>query len=161
MIAEYHIRYGGYGGIAYHHIADNYIALFTRFIPCGVWEAVYIIAGLLAQDSDAAPKEIHADTQGQSFPVFGLAYLFGFELLPRIRNFKAMVFHRPEPTTRYRNIDALFSAPINWRLLEDHWRDLMRVVISIREGKLSSVTLLRRLRHLNFGNHGVIAENDP
>jgi TnpA family transposase len=37
LIAEYHIRYGGYGAIAYHHIADNYIALFTtRFIPCGV-----------------------------------------------------------------------------------------------------------------------------
>ena len=28
-----------------------------------------------------------------------------------------------------------------------HWEDLMRVAISIRQGKLSSVTLLRRLRH--------------
>ena len=42
LLAEQHIRYGGYGGIAYHHVADNYIALFSRFIPCGVWEAVYI-----------------------------------------------------------------------------------------------------------------------
>ncbi len=23
LLAESHIRYGGYGGIAYHHIADN------------------------------------------------------------------------------------------------------------------------------------------
>ena len=29
----------------------------------------------------------------------------------------------------------------------NHWPDLMKVVISIRQGKLSSVTLLRRLRH--------------
>ncbi len=36
LVAEYHIRYGGYGGIAYHHVADNYIALFTHFITCGV-----------------------------------------------------------------------------------------------------------------------------
>jgi hypothetical protein len=40
LLAERHIRYGGYGGIAYHHVADNYIALFSHFIPCGVWEAV-------------------------------------------------------------------------------------------------------------------------
>ncbi len=24
--SEYHIRYGGYGGIAYHHVSDKYIA---------------------------------------------------------------------------------------------------------------------------------------
>ena len=35
LLAERHIRYGGYGGIAYHHVADNYIALFSHFIPCG------------------------------------------------------------------------------------------------------------------------------
>ncbi|MGH7732167.1 MAG: Tn3 family transposase, partial [Gemmatimonadales bacterium] len=40
------------GGIAYHHIADTYIALFTHFIPCGVWEAVYIIEGLLKNTSE-------------------------------------------------------------------------------------------------------------
>jgi hypothetical protein len=26
LLSEYHIRYGGYGGIAYHHVADSYIA---------------------------------------------------------------------------------------------------------------------------------------
>ena len=81
LLAESHIRYGGYGGIAYRHIADNYIALFSHFIPCGVWEAVYIIEGLLQNQSDIQPDIIHADTQGQSLPVFGLAALMGFDLL--------------------------------------------------------------------------------
>jgi len=75
LLAEYHIRYGGYGGIAYHHVSDNYIALFSHFIPCGVWEAVYILAGLLKNESDVQPDTIHADTQGQSTPVFGLSHL--------------------------------------------------------------------------------------
>ncbi len=35
LLAESHIRYGGYGGIAYRHIANSYTALFSRFIPCG------------------------------------------------------------------------------------------------------------------------------
>ena len=38
LIGEQHIRYGSYGGIAYHHISDTYIALFSNFISCGVWE---------------------------------------------------------------------------------------------------------------------------
>jgi len=52
------------GGIAYHYISDTYVALFSRFIPCGVWEAVHLIEGLLENKSDIQPSTIHADTQG-------------------------------------------------------------------------------------------------
>ncbi|WP_405149178.1 Tn3 family transposase [Sphaerisporangium sp. NBC_01403] len=149
LLAESHIRYGGYGGIAMRHVADSYIALFSHFIPCGVWEAVYIIEGLLRNESDIQPATIHADTQGQSLPVFGLATLLGFELLPRIRNWHDLIFYRPDARTRYQHIDALFGDnAIDWGLIEKHWTDLLRTAISIREGRVSSVTLLRRL-----GNH--------
>lgn len=102
---------------------------------------------------------------------------------------------------------------IDWDLITDHWIDLMKVGISIQQGKLSSVTLMRRLssnsrknqiykafrevgrvmrtiallryladpalrarvtaatnkaeayngfsQWLRFGNHGVLADNDP
>src|SRR5690349_8199774 len=43
LVAEQHIRYGGFGGIAYHYVSDLYIALFSHFITCGVWEGIYII----------------------------------------------------------------------------------------------------------------------
>ena len=149
LLAESSIRYGGYGGIAYRHISNTYIALFGHFIPCGVWEAVYIIEGLLRNDSDIQPDTIHADTQGQSLPVFGLAALLGFDLLPRIRNWHDLIFYRPDEGTRYQHIDSLFGdEAIDWKLIETHWTDLLRTAISIREGRLSSVTLLRRL-----GNH--------
>lgn len=95
------------------------------------------------------PDVIHADTQGQSLPVFGLAALLGFELLPRIRNWSDLIFYRPIVRTRYQHIDSLFGDnTIDWGLIRKHWPDLLRTGISIREGRLSSVTLLRRL-----GNH--------
>ena len=157
LLAESHIRYGGYGGIAYHHVADNYIALFSHFIPCGVWEAVYILEGLLENLSEAKPDTIHADTQGQSYPVFALAHLLGFVLLPRIRNWGELIFYRPAADARYTHIDRLFGEAgqnvIDWRLIETHWRDLMQVVVSIREGKLSSTLLLRRLRTESHKNN--------
>jgi len=147
LLAEHHIRYGGWGGIAYHHIADSYVALFSHFIPCGTWEAIYIIEGLLRNASEIQPEKVHADTQGQSGPVFALAHLLGIKLMPRIRNWKELIFYRPDKGTKYQHIDALFSDHIDWKLIETHWRDLMQVVLSIRAGKISSVTLLRKLGH--------------
>ena len=79
--------------------SPTFMSLFTHFIPCGVWEAVYIIEGLLRNASEVQPNLVHADTQGQSFPVFTLAHLMGFELMPRIRNWKDLIFFRPTATT--------------------------------------------------------------
>ena len=143
ILAESHIRYCG---IAYRHISDTYIALFSHFIPCGVWEAVYIIEGLLRNDSDIQPDTIHAVTRRQSLPVFGLAALLGFDLLPRIRNWVDLNFYRPSADTGFEHIGSLFGDNvIDWGLFETHWTDLLRTAISIGEGRLSSVTLLRRL----------------
>lgn len=114
LLAESHIRYHGKGGIAYHHIADTYVALFSTFIPCGVWEAVEIIEALLKNQSFIKPDTIHADTQGQSTVVFGLAYLLGIKLMPRIRNWKDLKFFRPSKEETYKNIDSLFSDIIDY-----------------------------------------------
>ena len=145
LTAEYHIRYGSTGGIAYHHVADNYIALFSTFIPCGVWEAVEILEGLLKNESDLQPKTIHADTQGQSTVVFAIAYLLGIKLMPRIRNWKDLKFHRPYKTARYKHIDSLFNDTVDWKLIETHWKDMLQIVLSIKTGKVSSSLLLRKL----------------
>ena len=49
LLAESSIRYGGFGGIAFRLISDTYIALFSHFIPCGVWEALHAAAGELGK----------------------------------------------------------------------------------------------------------------
>lgn len=152
LIAEFHVRYGKKGGIAYHHVADNYIALFSTFIPCGVWEAVAIIEGLLQNKSDVQADTIHADTQGQSTIVFAVAYLLGFKLMPRIRNWDDLKFFRPSKKTKYKNIDSLFSDSIKWDLIETHWQDMMQVVLSIKAGKISSTLLLRKLGNYSRKN---------
>jgi len=37
--------------------------------------------------------------------------------------------------TTYRQIAALFTDMIAWRLIETHWQDLLQVVLSIKAGK--------------------------
>jgi len=145
LLSEYHIRYGGYGGIGYYHVSDTYIALFSHFIPCGVWEAVYILDGLLQNESDIQPDTIHADTQGQSAPVFGLAYLLGIDLMPRIRNWQQLTLYRPDKDERYDHIDTLFTDTVDWDLIATHLPDMLRVALSIKAGTITPSAILRRL----------------
>ena len=153
LMSEYHVRYGGYRGIAYHHVSDTYVALFTHFIACGVWEAVYILDGLLKNASEIQPRKVAGDTQAQSAPVFGLSYALGIELMPRIRNWKALTLFRPDEDAAYEHIDNLFGdETIDWGLIENHWRDVMRVVASIRGGKVLPSTLLRKLGNYSRKN---------
>ena len=145
LLSEYHIRYQGYGGIAYTHVSDQYVALFTHFINCGMWEAVYILDGLIKNKSDIQPGVIHADTQGQSSPVFGLSYLLGIDLRPRIRNWGDLKLLKPTGSSTYEFISPLFKGVADWALIKTHWKDLMRVMLSIKEGRLMPSTLLKKL----------------
>ncbi len=146
LLSERHIRYGGYGGIAYYHVSDTYIALFSHFIPCGVWEAVYILDGLTKNKSDIQPDTVHGDTQAQSAPVYGLAFLLGIKLMPRIRNWKDLKWFRPTADEVYKHIDDLFTKDsIDWDLIACHLPDMLQVAQSIRAGRISPSTILRKL----------------
>jgi hypothetical protein len=76
-----------------------YIALFSHFIPCGVYEAVYILDGLIKNESDVQPDTVHGDTYAQ------------------IGQLKKLVFFRPAKQTRHRHIDTLFGESIDWSLI--------------------------------------------
>jgi TnpA family transposase len=65
--------------------------------------------------------------------------------MPRIRNWKDLHFHRPEKTSRYAHIDTLFTATVDWGLIEAHLPDMLRVALSIKAGRLLPSAILRRL----------------
>ncbi len=145
LLAEYHIRYGGYGGIGYYHVSDTYIALFSRFIPCGVWEGSYILDMFEKEEAAIRPDIVHGDTQAQSTTVFGLAHLLGISLMPRIRNWKDLTLYRPDSEVHYTHLDGLFTDTIDWDLIETHLPDMIRVALSIKAGKITPSTILRKL----------------
>ena len=145
LLGERSVRYGVYGSVAYHHVSDTYVALFSHFVACGVWEAVYILDGLLKNDSVLQPDTVHADTHGQSEPVFGLAHLLGIRLMPRMRTWDDVAFYRPDAGASYDHLDPLFTRTVDWGLIERHWADLMQVALSVQAGAVLPSMLLRRL----------------
>ena len=145
LLGAHHVRYGQFGGIAYHHISDTYVALFSHFIACGVWEAVYILDGLLKNQSTLQPDTLYADTHGQAEPVFGLAALLGIQLLPRMRTWNDVTFYRVDRHTTYKHIDTLFTQVVDWDVIEWYWQDMMQVVLSIQAGQVLPSMLLQKL----------------
>ncbi len=146
LMTGYHIHYGGYGGIGFYLVSDTYIALFSRFSACGAYEGHSILDFVGENRSALQPDTVHSDTHGQSAPIFGLAYLLGIQLMPRIRNWKDLHLYRPDQSARYSHIDELFTpTAIDWDLIEAHLADMLRVVLSIKAGRLLPSAILRRL----------------
>jgi TnpA family transposase len=145
LMAARHFRYGRTGGIAYRHVSDNYIALFSRFIGCGIYEATYILDILQNTLSEIHPTRLYADSHGQSAHVFALAYLLGIELLPRIRTWKRLKLYRPSRNCEFEAISHLFSATVDWPLIERHYPDFIRLALAIHSGELAPSAVLTRI----------------
>jgi TnpA family transposase len=157
LLAEHHIRYGKTGGIAYRHVADNYIALFSRFIACGTYEATFILDALLQNLSDVKPGRVHADTHGQSAAVFGLAYLLGIELMPRIRRWQELTLYRSDNATSYTKIDTLFGGTVNWTLIREHYPQFMQLALAIQSGSLAPSAVLAKVNSYSTKNRFALA----
>lgn len=147
LLVGMHFRYKRMGAVAYRHVADNYIAVFRHFIPPGVLEAIYVIEGLMKAGLSVQADAVYSDTHGQSETVFAFTHLLGIQLMPRIRNWKNLRFYRAHKGIRYKHIDRLFTDTVDWKIIEDHWQDLMQVAISIQAGRIASPILLRKLSH--------------
>lgn len=145
ILTGYHFRYKRMGAVAYRLVANNYFAVFQHLIGPGVWEAIYVIEGLMKAHTGLEPDTVHSDTQGQSAAVFCFTYLAGITLMPRIRNWTDLLLCRPSRDTKYEHIDSLFRGNVDWALIENHWKDVMQVALSIETGKISSPALLRKL----------------
>ena len=137
---------GRYGGVGYYHVSDQYIALFSNFISCAVHESIYLLDGIVENDSDVEVSKVHGDSWAQSEVLFGLAFLMGIAIMPRIKHFKHLYYYKADPQDSYPNLGDLFTEkPIDWQLITTHYYDMLRVVISIKKGKVKASTILRRL----------------
>ena len=150
LLGSRHIRYGGYGGIAYHHIADTYIALFTSFIPCGVWEAVHILDGLLKNRLGDPARHAacrHPRPKRAGLRPVPTARHQADAAHARLERRRSSIARPSRSATEH--IDALFAGEIDWDLIATHARDMIQVVLSIQAGRVMPSMLLRKLGTYN------------
>ncbi len=138
-------------------MADNYIALFSRFIACGTYEATHILDALLLSLSDVRPNRLHADTHGQSAAVFGLACLLGIEPMPRIWRWHTLTLYRSDNAERYSRINSLFSGTVNWMLIHEHYPQLVQLALAIQSGTLAPSVVLAKINSYSTKNRFALA----
>ena len=80
-------KYGTEPGIkAYSHVSDQFAPFAVQTIPATASEALYILDGLLMNDTGRRVREHYADTGGFTDHVFALCAILGFTFAPRIRD---------------------------------------------------------------------------
>lgn len=145
LMAKFSARHGRSGGMGYYHISDTYIALFSNFISCGVYEALYIIEGILKNESEIQPKYVHGDTHSQSLAIFALMYLLGVELMPRIKGIKKLKFYKAKKEHKYIHLNELLTETIDWELIQKYVKDMFRIAMSIKEGNINANIIIEKI----------------
>ena len=112
-------RYFGYYDRAvtvYTHMSDQYSVYGTQAISCAPREALYVLDGLLENDTVLRIREHYTDTHGYTEHIFGLCYLLGYAFMPRIRDLKDQQLYKIERGKSYGCLDPLFRGGMDERV---------------------------------------------
>ena len=119
LLASFYPRYFGYYDRAvsvYTHISDQLSAFSTRVISCGR-AALYVLDGLLENDSVLRLREHSTDTHGYIEDLFGLCNLLGYSFMPRIRDLADQQLYRIDRDAVYPNLAGIFRGGVDVRRL--------------------------------------------
>jgi TnpA family transposase len=140
-------KYFGFArGITYYNFtSDQYTGFHGIVIPGTLRDSLYILEGLLEQQTSLRPTEIMADTSGVSDIIFGLFWLLGYRFSPRLADIGSARFWRIDPQADYGVFDKFAKHRINPRRIKYHWDDMLRIAGSLKRGTVNPSELVRSL----------------
>lgn len=117
-------------GITYYNFtSDQFTGFHGIVIPGTLRDSLYILEGLLENQTELNPLEIMADTAGVSNLVFGLFWLLGYQFSPRLADIGETNFWRIDPNADYGLLNNLSRHRIKMgligaelgRYIENNW----------------------------------------
>jgi TnpA family transposase len=158
--ANYSYKYGlaAKASVNYTHIDMRHILFHSTVISASEREAIYVVDGLL--HSKWIKSDIHStDTFGSTEAVFGLCYLLGFDLVPRIKDLNEQTLYSIAPKYEYesKKYKLLPDRKVNLDLIQGEWNDLLRLATSIKLGICSGSQILKRLNSYSRKNNLYLA----
>ena len=120
-------KYFGVGrGITYYNFtSDQFTGFHGIVIPGTLRDSLFLLAGLLEQQTGLQPQEIMTDTAGYSDVVFGLFWLLGYQFSPRLADIGEARFWRIDETADYGALNGLARNQIRVELISNHWDDML------------------------------------
>lgn len=148
LLASYYPRYYGYYEKAigiYTHVSDQYSVFSTKIISCSPREALYVLDGLLENNTVLKIREHTTDTHGYTEIVFALCHLLGFYFMPRIRDLKDQQLYRIDKSVDYGDLNHLLTKTADLAIIEEQWEYMMRVAISLKQKTAPAHVIVQRL----------------
>ena len=99
----------------YNFLSDQYSGFHGIVVPGTLRDSMFILDGLLEQQTSLAPTEIMSDTAGASEMVFGLFWLLGYQFSPRLADAGEAVFWRIDKNADYGPLDDISRGIIKKR----------------------------------------------
>ncbi|MGB5835009.1 MAG: Tn3 family transposase [Thiohalocapsa sp.] len=138
--------FGAERGITYYNYStDQHAGFHNIVVPGTMRDSVYILAGLLEQQTSLEPKEIMTDTAGASDVIFGLFWLLGYQFSPRLADVGGARFWRLDPKADYGALNAVSRHHANAERIARHWEDMLRVAGSLKLSTITAPELVRSL----------------
>jgi len=148
LLASYYPRYYGYYEKAigiYTHVSDQYAVFSTRIISCSPREALYVLDGLLENNTILKIRGHTTDTLGYTEIVFALCYLLGYSFMPRIRDLKDQQLYRTEKNANPGAFAPLLNKGADLNIIEEQWESMMRVALSLKQRTAPADVIVQRL----------------
>lgn len=118
----------------YNFISDQFSGFHGVVIPGTLRDSMFVLEGLLEQQTGLNPTEIMTDTTGTSDIVFGLFWLLGYQFSPRLADAGESVFWRIDKEADYGVFNDIARGASRPEKIEQQWDDMMRVAGSLKLG---------------------------
>jgi TnpA family transposase len=148
LLASYYPRYYGYYEKAigiYTHVSDQYSVFSTKVISCSPREALYVLDGLLENNTILKIREHTTDTHGFTENIFALCHLLGFYFMPRIRDLKDQQLYRVDRFVDYGVFTPLLTKTADLNIVEEQWEEMIRVALSLKQRTAPAHVIVQRL----------------
>ena len=151
--ASYYPRYFGYYERAvtvYTHTSDQYSVFGTRIISCSPREALYVLDGLLENNTILRLREHYTDTHGFTEHIFGLCYLLGYSFMPRLRDLADQHLFKIDRRADHGCLNPLFDGSADTDLIREQWDFLVRVAASLKNRTAPANVIVQRLANASL-----------
>ncbi len=126
-------------------ISDQFSGFHGIVVPGTLRDSIFVLEGLLEQQTRLNPIEVMTDTAGSSDMIFGLFWLLGYQFSPRLADAGESSFWRIDMEANYGALDELASHCVKTNGIIQHWEDMLRIAGSLKLGKIQASELIRSL----------------
>jgi TnpA family transposase len=148
LLGSFYPRYFGYYDQAitvYTHTSDQMSTFYNQVISCRSRESLYVLSGLLLNDTILQPQRHHVDTGGYTEHLFALCSLLGIEFMPRIKDLADQQLYKLNRESHYGELDALFHGAVDGELIREQWDQMVRLAVALKNRNAPPEVVVQRL----------------